>query len=217
MAQLNCSNNKLKIIASGAEAIILKSEKGILKYRQKKSYRIAEIDDKLRTTRTKRESTILKKLAEINFPSPKILFENSKQGKLEIEFLSGPKVRDILDTNLNGSKNGVVICKEIGKRIATLHNENIIHGDLTTSNMIYHNKQVYLIDFGLSYFSKRVEDKAVDLHLLRQALESKHCKVWEKAYALCLEGYKEIAKRAKETINRLDVVESRGRYKGKGS
>jgi tRNA A-37 threonylcarbamoyl transferase component Bud32 len=62
-----------------------------------------------------------------------------------------------------------------------------------------------------------VGDKAVDLHLLRQALESKHCKVWEKAYALCLIGYTEIAKRVKETIKRLDVVESRGRYKGKGS
>ena len=42
-----------------------------------------------------------------------------------------------------------------------------------TNDMIY-DKKIYLIDFGLSLYSNKPEDKAVDLHLLKQALESKH-------------------------------------------
>jgi Kae1-associated kinase Bud32 len=92
----------------------------------------------------------------------------------------------------------------------------IIHGDLTTSNMIL-NSEVFFIDFGLSFFSEKVEDKAVDLHLLRQALESKHYKVWEECFTAVRQGYEGTANDAELVLKRLEVVESRGRYKRKGS
>ena len=95
-----------------------------------------------------------------------------------------------------------------------LHNSAIIHGDLTTSNMIL-NKEIYLIDFGLSFFSEKSEDKAVDLHLLKEALESKHYKIWEDAFKIVLEAYRKEAKRASETLKRLEQVEKRGRYRAK--
>ena len=106
------------------------------------------------------------------------------------------------------------LSKDIGQKIAILHNNEIIHGDLTTSNMIF-NKEIYFIDFGLGYFSQKIEDKAVDLHLLKEALESKHSKIWEKCYKHALDEYSKKANKSREVIKRIKVVEKRGRYKGK--
>ena len=76
--------------------------------------------------------------------------------------------------------------------------------------------KIYFIDFGLSFISPKIEDKAVDLHLLKQAIESKHYKIQEEAFKYVLDGYKKYSK-ADEVIKRLQVVESRGKNKGKGS
>ena len=56
-----------------------------------------------------------------------------------------------------------------------LHNDGIIHGDLTTSNiMITDQKIVYIIDFGLSYVRNNIEDFSVDLYVLEKAFLSTH-------------------------------------------
>ena len=63
----------------------------------------------------------------------------------------------------------------MGKTINKVHDLGIIHGDLTTSNMIIRNdKQIVLIDFGLSYYKDSAEDKAVDLYVLERAFKSTH-------------------------------------------
>jgi len=198
----------MKKIAQGAEAKLYLTDNKITKDRIKKDYRIKEIDVRLRKSRTKREAKIFDKLAVINFPSPKLI-ETDNQEKIIMEFIKGPKVRDILE-----EKDYKKLSEEIGKKIAIMHNNNIIHGDLTTSNMIL-NKEIYFIDFGLSFFSHKIEDKAVDLHLLKQALESKHYKVWEKCFDAALKGYKKECENSSEVFKRLERVEKRGRYKGK--
>tara|TARA_Y100000310_G_scaffold280679_1_gene300578 strand:+ start:217 stop:819 length:603 start_codon:yes stop_codon:yes gene_type:complete len=198
----------MKKIAQGAEAKLYLTDSKIIKDRFKKGYRIKEIDQKLRKSRTKSEAKIFGKLADINFPSPKLIKTDNKQ-KITMEYIKGPKVRDILE-----DKDYKKLSEEVGKKIAILHNNNIIHGDLTTSNMIL-NKEVYFIDFGLSYFSHKIEDRAVDLHLLKQALESKHYKIWEKCFKAAIKAYKKESKQAKEVLTRLETVEKRGRYKGK--
>ncbi|MBI2131065.1 O-sialoglycoprotein endopeptidase, partial [Candidatus Woesearchaeota archaeon] len=68
---------------------------------------------------------------------------------------------------------------------------------------------------GLSFFSQKVEDKAVDLHLLKEALESKHYRFWEKAFKAVIEGYSGKAKDAELTLKRLEAIEKRGRYRAK--
>ena len=109
----------------------------------------------------------------------------------------------------------VKISKIVGETITRLHNQNIIHGDLTTSNMIYKEQEnkLYFIDFGLSFHSNRIEDKAVDLHLLQQALEAKHFTIWQDCFKIILDNYK--PEKYKDIINRIKVIESRGRYKDK--
>lgn len=71
--------------------------------------------------------------------------------------------------------------------------------------------KIYLIDFGLGFQNARIEDKAVDIHLFRQALESKHFKHWEKLFHSFLSGYS--PKDKKQILERLEKVEARGRYK----
>lgn len=198
----------MKKIAQGAEAKLYLTGNKIIKDRFKKDYRIKEIDKKLRKSRTKREAKIFDKLALIDFPAPKLIESDDKQ-KIVMDFVKGHTVRDILEKS-----NYKKISSEIGKKVAIMHNNNIIHGDLTTSNMIL-NEEVYFIDFGLSFFSHKIEDKAVDLHLLKQALESKHYRIWEKCFKAALEGYKKECKDSSEVFKRLERVEGRGRYKGK--
>jgi TP53 regulating kinase-like protein len=197
-----------KLIAQGAESKLFLVKNKVIKNRFRKTYRIKEIDEKLRKFRTKREAKVLQKLEEIKFSSPKLI-KNDEKENLEIGYIKGKLMKDTLEKS-----DYVKLSKEIGEKIAILHNNNIIHGDLTTSNMIF-NKEVYFIDFGLSFFSHKIEDRAVDLHLLKEALESKHYKIWEKCYKAVLEGYEKEAKYGKEVLKRVKVVESRGRYKGK--
>jgi len=92
-----------------------------------------------------------------------------------------------------------------------LHDANIIHGDLTTSNMILKDGKLFLIDFGLGFYSDKVEHKAVDLFLLKQALESKHPNI--PVFEHVLSSYQ--ANQKELILKRLDDVSKRRRYTSK--
>jgi len=199
---------KTKIVAQGAEAIIELKDNLIIKNRIPKSYRLKELDEKIRKQRTKAEKKLLEKACKIiNAPNP---FPLEEFDKIKMPFIEGKKLSEILDSfTLKKQKE---ICKKVGEEISKLHNADIIHGDLTTSNMILNDDKIFFIDFGLGYISPKVEDKAVDLHLLKQALEAKHFKNWEILFNEIKEGY-ENYKESKKILERLKTVEKRGRYK----
>ena len=340
--------NRLGVLAAqGAEAIIVKEGNFIIKNRIPKSYRIKELDEKIRKQRTKAETKLLEKAsAIINSPKP---IETKETYQIKMPFVEGKKLSESLDSfPLKKQKE---ICKTIGKEIAKLHEANIIHGDLTTSNMLLvdkkgypenfkrllvklkelnlpkgefgvfgsgalavrgirdsrdldiiakrflwnklikkfpvkkyfskeyidmgeieiwkdwmpltdnvdaliddadiiegirfvklkdiinlkkiqnrekdikdiqlieqyqkrgdNNFQIFLIDFGLGYISDKIEDKAVDLHLLKQALEARHFKNWKILFEEVEKGYKNYNE-SKKVLERLKAVEKRGRYK----
>ena len=188
-------------IAQGAEAVIYLDDNVIIKERFEKKYRLTEIDSSLRKFRTKREAKVLQKLE--NFPVPKVL-EVSKT-TIKMELIPGEKVRDIITET-----NYVKIGQEIGQKVAQLHNMDIVHNDLTTSNMIF-NKEIYFIDFGLSFFSDKAEHKAVDLYLLQRALESKHYQF--NIFEHVLKSYNKHA--LQDISKRFTQVSLRGRNKAK--
>ena len=228
-----------KTIAQGAEAIITlvtpRSEKNsslttsqsiashsepfIIKDRIPKSYRLPQLDESIRKHRTKSETKLLEKASEIiNSPIPQ---PQKDKFKIQMPYIDGKKLSEHLDSfSLPKQKQ---ICKQIGESVAKLHNENIIHGDLTTSNMILKDKKIFFIDFGLGFQSHKYEDKAVDLHLLRQALEAKHFKHWKQLFDEVIKGYLSRGSRTllgckksqdfKIVLERLKAVEKRGRYK----
>ena len=199
---------EMKLLSQGAEAKIYLDKDIITKHRFEKTYRHPEIDKRLRKSRTKRESKVLQKLEDAKFPAPRLLDTDSFE-TIRMQNVKGKKVRDILE------KDHKKLSREIGKKVALLHNLTIIHGDLTTSNMIL-EKEIYFVDFGLSFFSHKIEDMAVDLHLLKQALESKHYKIFEEAFDEVLKSYMKYAEKGEEVLKRLEKVETRGRYKLRG-
>jgi len=196
-----------KILGSGAEATIYLDGASVDKERSKKSYRHEDIDSMLRRTRTRKESKILKSLEPFGF-APKII--EQKDYNIVMEYIDGDQLKKLLDKKPE-------LGSMIGMNLSIMHDLNIIHGDLTTSNMILagktKSKKLYFIDFGLSITSPKIEDKAVDIHLFKQALESKHFRVFDKAYKEFLKGYN--PKNKKEILERLETVEQRGRYKEK--
>ncbi len=200
---------KETIIQQGAEAIILKEGEEIIKRRIKKSYRIQELDNKIRKQRTRSESKLLEKASKIIL-IPKIKKIDEKAMEIRMDFIDGKKLSEEL-TFFPLTKQKI-ICVEIGKSIAKIHDADIIHGDLTTSNIILKENEVYFIDFGLGYSSHRIEDKAVDLHLIKQALEAKHFQNWEILFNSIKEGY-EHSKNCEKVLKHLERVERRGRYK----
>ena len=204
-----------KLIQQGAEAEIILKGNEIIKSRVPKSYRIKEIDEKLRKSRTKSETKLLIKASKIiDVPVPE---ETKEKFEIILPFIRGKKLSDALDSfNLGKQRE---ICRKIGEEIAKLHKEKIIHGDLTTSNMILvengkENFKIFFIDFGLGYNNGKYENKAVDIHLLKQALEAKHFKNWEILFEEFIRGYSSINKtEAEKVLERLKLVEKRGRYK----
>ncbi len=108
----------------------------------------------------------------------------------------------------------LLICFEIGRIVGLLHKNGIIHGDLTTSNFIFSKKSLYLIDFGLASRTIKTEDHAVDLRLFKEILNSAHADIIDKAWGNFLKGYsKSVGKKyCKKIIDKVSVIESRGRY-----
>jgi Kae1-associated kinase Bud32 len=200
---------KLKIIQQGAEAIILQEKNRVIKRRIKKSYRIPEIDDKIRRQRTRSEAKLLTKAFKL-ISIPEIIKVDQETKEIIMDFIDGKKLSDYLDKfPLKKQKE---VCKLIGESTAKLHDADIIHGDLTTSNMILKDNKIYFIDFGLGFISHKFEDKAVDIHLLKQALEAKHFKNWGILFREVLKGYSK-SKDSEIVLERLNKVEKRGRYK----
>lgn len=195
-----------KIVAQGAEALIREKGNTITKDRVKKSYRLPILDNKLRKQRTKSEVRLIDKLSS-NIPVPQVI--SSSEYQIVLERIKGKKLSQYLDKLKNKDK----IAKLIGINTARMHDLNIIHGDLTTSNMIYSKSKIFFIDFGLGFSSSRAEDKAVDLHVLKEALEAKHYKFADKLWQIILNSYKKTSIHSDLTLKQLEKVESRGRYK----
>lgn len=201
----------MKIMAQGAEAILYQDKTKVIKERFSKKYRLPHLDESLRKFRTRREAKILGKLAELNFPAPHLESFSDQRMSLVMDFIPGEKLRDVLKQ----CKEFHPLAAEIGRRIGELHAQNIIHGDLTTSNMIRHKETevVHFLDFGLSFFSEKVEDKAVDLFLLDRALESTHFQFYPEIFETVVEGYQENYPEAAQVLERFKAVKQRGRNK----
>jgi Kae1-associated kinase Bud32 len=124
-----------------------------------------------------------------------------------MERVHGQRLRDELNQN-----NVAKYASELGAMISGIHAEDIIHGDLTTSNVLVEtkSKELVLIDFGLSNKSKRIEEKAVDLHVLKETLEGSHPLLKDAFWDSFVESYKHSA-----VLERLKAVEKRGRNKAK--
>lgn len=205
----------MQIICRGAESIIYLGEwegqKVLVKERIKKGYRIEQIDEELRKKRTKKETKLLTEARKCGVPTPKIL--QAAKDKIIMQYIDGKRVKELLQTA--DKKTVERVCFEIGRLVGKLHAADIVHGDLTTSNMILQDKiqgKIYFIDFGLGEFSRRIEDKAVDLNLLLEALRSTHFKILKSCWQNIVKGYKQECKDAEQVLKKIEEIKRRARY-----
>jgi N6-L-threonylcarbamoyladenine synthase/protein kinase Bud32 len=198
------------LIYRGAEAELWKSDylgfPAVEKHRIPKTYRIKEIDDRIRKERIVLETNMLVN-AKKAVKTPHIFDVDLKKKSLLMEFIAGDKVKDLFMREADER-----ISKKIGENVAALHNASIVHGDLTTSNMILDGAgDIYFIDFGLASKSEKVEDKAVDLVVFKKMLKSTHYKHFNEIWGAFLEGYSRY-KGAVEVVKKITEVEKRARY-----
>ena len=128
-----------------------------------------------------------------------------------MEKIHGEVVKDVLNQGDSGTI--AKICKEIGENLAKLHNCGIIHGDLTSSNLIVNDESVYFLDFGLGTISDLVEDKGVDLLVFKKAISGVHNEISDECMSFILKGYED-AYDFDAVNKKVAEIENRGRYTG---
>ncbi|MEG3224570.1 MAG: Kae1-associated kinase Bud32 [Methanobacteriales archaeon Met13] len=202
-----------EISAKGAEANLYPStyleEEVLVKERIPKSYRIKELDHHLRTSRTKREAKLLREAKVCGVKTPLVFDIDKSSARITMEKVEGELVKDILD---NASPEYIRnLGKNIGETVAQLHQCGIIHGDLTTSNLILQNNRIVVLDFGLGKISDLVEEQGVDLLVFKKALGGIHHDISAECFQAILEGYKKYSDYP-TVVDKVREIEGRGRY-----
>jgi TP53 regulating kinase-like protein len=178
--------------------------KAISKIRIPKNYRHKCLDNEIRRSRTIHEATMISAAKKTGVISPFVYFIDPLHAEIIMEFIEGINLKDIVTPGL---------CFKIGQYAAFLHDNDIVHGDLTTSNLIV-SKKIVLIDYGLSYYSSRLEDKAVDIRLIKQVFSSAHRSIYDEVYMSFVEGYSQIVgeNKTEKILEKVREIERRGRY-----
>jgi len=187
-------------IGRGAEAIITLEEGTVRKWRIPKSYRLPELDEQIRQERTIREARITSEARRCGVPTP--IIKDVLKFDLRMEHVVGQKLKDVITPALS---------EKVGELVGRLHKAGIIHGDLTTSNMILRDGRIYLIDFGLAFHEGSLEAQGVDVHVYFQTLESTHDRPEELIEAFQA-GYTRTYHGAEAVLRRVKEIKARGRY-----
>ena len=237
------------LLGQGAEGKIyigeFLSKKCIVKERFEKKYRIKELDKKLTKNRMLNESRNISRASKLGVNVPTLYFVDLIERKIYMEYLENSCQLKVLLQSIYSLEDISPyqslldkINNDLGNILSKLHSGDLIHGDLTPSNIILKinentnsdllnnaeqiilkNKNydyMYLIDFGLSSVSlsvtSRLEDKAVDLYVLKRAIISSNPKS-EELFEKAMDIYKKNCTDGEEIIERYKKVEMRGRKK----
>ncbi|MDE1870062.1 MAG: Kae1-associated serine/threonine protein kinase [Candidatus Micrarchaeota archaeon] len=189
----------MKIVGEGAEAKLYALDvfkaRALVKVRIKKEYRVPQLDEEIRETRTRKEAKILYTLAKVGVNAPRMI----GLGRFTI-YMSRLEGKLLKDTATKPSE-----FTKIGKQLALMHNANVSHGDFTPANIMKCKEDYFIIDFGLAEISNSLEEKAIDLLLIKRSVDLKR-------YSSLLRGYAKVSKNSREILKRLEEIEKRGRY-----
>jgi len=211
------------LLKQGAEAklkvgMFLGGRKAILKERFSKKYRHPDLDAKLTKERFRGEIRSLMRAKTVGIRTPTLYWVDANSSSFVMEYLDAPTCRDYIKANRADEGRLTALATEIGRVIGLLHNNNLIHGDLTTSNILVESAdsgviRLCVIDFGLGYVEGSVEDKGVDLYVLERALISTHPNT-EFMFDEILRAYKNEMKNNKvrnEIVKKYEEIRMRGR------
>lgn len=244
-----------ELITQGAEGLLYKTSylhpslPCALKHRPPKPYRHPILDARLTRQRILAEARILAKARREGVPVPAVYCVDEAAGWMMIEWVAGQPVRarvnawlgdkaeaEVLRGGGDGEGDGgnaelVALMRRVGAAVGALHAAGIVHGDLTTSNMMLRPAagiaggggteggsgegsvlagEIVIIDFGLASQGQSEEDRAVDLYVLERAFLSTHPRT-EKLFGEVLSGYARAFKGSKPVLRKLEDVRMRGR------
>ncbi len=205
------------LIKKGAEASLYLADwqgrRVVIKERLPKKYRPVELDAQIRSYRTTHEPQLMHEAKKAGVPTPTIFLVDMKNAAITMEFVEGKQVKQLLG-NIS-KKERQELCVKIGELIGKMHRHRVIHGDLTTSNMILGVEgKIFLVDFGLGEKNTELEARGVDLHLMKRALQSTHYQFAEECFEAVLRGYSAVlgAEEAGKVLEKIREIERRGRY-----
>jgi len=205
-----------RLIYKGAEAeIYLENWQGHLAIRKSrviKPYRIAELDEAIRRSRTSHEAAMMQEVRKLGVPVPVLQHVDPESWTLIMEYINGPTLKNELCKL--PMKERQSRCNTLGEMVGVMHEGGAVHGDLTISNVLSQNGKLFMIDFGLGDFSDQIEDRGVDLVLLNRAIKSTHYAFHTPLFKAFLNGYSKVVGRRDsiETLRKMREIERRGRY-----
>ena len=201
----------------GAEASLFLADwhcrKVVIKVRIPKRYRPEALDEQIRSYRTVHEPQLMHEAKAAGVPTPLIYMVNVAEASITMEYVEGQQIKQLLNTVPQGKRRE--LCISIGELIGKLHRQGLIHGDLTTSNMILSPEgKIFFVDFGLGEKNSELEAEGVDLHLMKRALQSTHYQFWEECFKGVLCGYSSVlgSEAAEKVYEKIKEIERRGRY-----
>ncbi len=190
---------------NGAEAVVYLEEgpegkEVLIKERVPKAYRHKEIDERIRTERNRTEARLMSEARRSGVSTP--IIYDVEDFKLKMQYIDGVPIKYLVTPELS---------EKVGELIGKLHSAGIIHGDLTTSNLLLAGERLYLIDFGLAYFDNGLESRGVDVHVLFQTFESTH-RNYEALIEAFKKGYQRTFVDSEEVLKRVEEIKKRARY-----
>jgi TP53 regulating kinase-like protein len=205
------------LIKKGAEASLYLADyhgkQVIIKARLPKSYRPPQLDQTIRRYRTLHEPQLMHEAKRAGVPTPTIFLVDLENAEITMEYIEGKQVKQLMDVVFKTER--LELCLQIGRLIGELHSHGLVHGDLTTSNMILNTEgRIFFVDFGLGDRSTELEAQGVDIHLFKRALQSTHFRVAEECFNFVLKGYSTVHGKdaTVAVLEKVREIEKRGRY-----
>ena len=204
------------LLYKGAEADVIRGDwqglQAVFKVRKPLRYRLPILDEAIRRQRTVHEAEMIHLAKGAGVVSPSLYEVDVVGSTLVMEYVRGNRLKDMVGSL---SRAGIEeVFGEFGRNVAKLHAAGIMHGDLTTANVVRRDGSLVFIDFGLSVRTSRVEDQAVDLRLIKETMVGAHSAVAAEALVSFNRGYAEVVGQAKARtiLKQLQSIERRGRY-----
>ena len=190
----------------GAEATVTVEGDRVIKRRNPRAYRHPTLDARLRTERTRLEARLTVEARSVGVPTPLIRNVDLETNTIVFQRVGNADLREALTE---------AHVETVARYLAHIHEAGFVHGDPTTRNVrvdttgVAGNQPVFLIDFGLGYYTDDAEDYAMDLHVLSQSLAGTD----DAADALMEFAEMAYAEVGSDTvIDQLREIEGRGRY-----
>jgi len=204
------------LIRKGAEADLYQDVwhglNTIHKVRRAKAYRIPQLDLQIRSSRTSHEAQIIHNAKRVGVPTPFMYLIDLETTTITMQYVEGPRMREALGSLSSDQKEK--LGHHVGELLGRLHVGGIVHGDVTTSNIIISGEKVFLIDFGLAEYSHELEKRGIDLLLIKRSLQAMHYVCAKECFDAMVRGYTSTVGEnvCREVLKRVEEIAKRGRY-----